>query len=109
MKQRTPDQNRSLHKFCTDVAQEAIANGLTMQVILAKTLELEPTMEGIKSIFRQIGKSRFGKTSTKDLTTKEMQEVYEIFNLFLAELPKPIHVPWPSLEEQMMKDLLKNN
>ena len=101
--------NRSLHKLCTDVADEAIASGLTMQVILAKTLELEPTMEGIKAIFRQIGKSQFGKESTKDLTTKEMKEVYEIFNLFLAELPRPIHVPWPSLEEQMMQDLIENN
>lgn len=109
MQQRTPSQNRSLHKFCTNVAQEAKANGLTMQVILAQTLELEPTMEGIKAIFRQIGKSRFGKESTKDLTTKELQEVYEIFNLFLAELPRPIHVPWPSVEEQMMQDLVKNN
>lgn len=104
-KQRSLAQNRSFHKFCADVADQAKANNLTMQTILAQSFELEPTMERIKDILREIGKTMYGKTSTADWTTKEMTEVAEIFNRFWGE-KFGLHCPWPSLEEQMMRTIV---
>lgn len=104
-KPRTLSQNASLHLFCQQVALAARENGLTMQKMLEGAIELEPTQEGIKSLFRQIAKAMYGCDSTKDLTTREMTETYEVFNRFLAEKPRCLHVPWPSEESLSLKNL----
>lgn len=103
-KTRTTLQNASLHKFCSDVANQAKENGLTMQTILAQSIEVEPTPELIKSILREIGKTMYGKTSTADWTTKEMTEIYEIFNRFWGE-KFSLHCPWPSLDSLMLRNI----
>ena len=103
-KQRTLLQNKCLHKFFTDVANAAQTNNLTMQQILAQSIELEPTPALIKELWRQIQIAMFCKASTKELSSKEVQEVYEVFNRFLGEKLQ-IHVSWPSNEVQMLSNL----
>lgn len=107
-KQRSSLQNNSLHAFCSDVANQAKENGLTMQTILAQTIEVEPTPELIKSILREIGKTMYGKKSTADWTTKEMTEIYEVFNRFWGE-KFGLHCEWPSLETQMLRNLTEDD
>lgn len=103
-KQRTLLQNKCLHAFFTGVSDAARENNLTMQQILAQSVELEPTPMLIKELWRSIQVAMFQKMSTTELSTKEVQEVYEVFNRFLGE-KFHIHVPWPSVEEQTMKSL----
>lgn len=92
---RTPKQNNSLHKYATEVADVLNENGVGVKLFIEE-FELDWSMEMVKSIIRAIGKQKFGKTSTKDLTTKELQDCYEEFNRKTAEYG--VHLPWPSQE-----------
>lgn len=94
---RTIQQNKSLHKYLTLLAIALTEAGYTQKMVLEifKEVELSPTMYSLKGIFRSIGRAMFGKKSTKDLLTTEMQEVYKNFDLKLAETTG-ITVAWPS-------------
>lgn len=96
-KQRTPNQNNALHKYCSVVADELNNHGISMKILLSD-LEVDHTMESVKSIFRAIGKAKFGKVSTSDLSTDEITKVYEEMNRMLAN--SHIHVSFPSYEQQ---------
>lgn len=108
-KPRTDSQRKALELYCKNVALEARENGLTIQKLLEGYIELEPTQELVKGLLRQIGKQAYGHDSTRDWSTTETTEIYEQFNRFLAQPPRNIHVPWPSIEEQMLKDLTDNS
>ena len=103
-KQRSALQNRCLHKFFTGVSDAARENNLTMQQILAQSVELEPTPALIKELWRSIQVAMFQKMSTTELSTKEVQDVYEVFNRFWGE-KFGLHCAWPSLESQMLRTL----
>ncbi len=102
MEQRTPAQNRSLHKYCTEVANELNNAGISMEV-LVQNIEVDHTMESVKSIWRAIAKAKYGKESTKILSKKEIGEVYEEFNRLLAQFG--IHIAWPSYELSGLEQL----
>lgn len=95
-KQRTNLQNRSLHKYCTEVSDLLKEHGIPIAVFF-QNVEVDPTMETVKTLFRSIAKSKFGKESTSDLNTFELQEVFEEVNRHISQWG--IHVPWPSYEE----------
>lgn len=92
---RTKKQNNSLHLFCDQLAEELTDNGISLQVFI-KDLSVDLTGENVKSAIRAIGKAKFGKTSTADLTTKELQACYEEINRHISQWG--IHVPFPSEE-----------
>lgn len=94
-KLRTETQNRSLHKFCTEMADVLNENGISVPLFL-KDFEIDWSKEMVKSVIRSIGKQKFDKESTTLLTTKEIQSCYEEFNRRAAQ--EGIHVPWPSQE-----------
>ena len=97
--ERTDAQNRSMHKFFRDVADTLRASGLDVRTTLKEDFELEWSEGLVKEIlWRTAQKIVFDKISTKDLTTKEVTEVYDMVNRFLAK--HKIHVPWPSIESQ---------
>jgi hypothetical protein len=73
-RQRTLAQNRALHKFCDEVANECVAHGVTIEVFL-QNAEVEVTPEIVKSLWRKFGEIMFGKKSTADLTTSEFSKV----------------------------------
>lgn len=70
---RTTRQNRSLHKWFEEVSRECNNSGIDMKVLVSN-LRVDTTPESIKSIFREIGRLKYGKVSTADLTTKEVNE-----------------------------------
>ena len=97
-KRRSNQQNKSLHKYCEQMANECVAHGLTTAVIL-QNLQVYPTMESIKDILRQIGKVKFQKESTADWTSQELQAVFTEFYQHMIEITNgTIDIPWPSLE-----------
>lgn len=108
-KQRTPNQRNALEVYVKLVSEALQEKGLTMQKLLESSIELEPTPELIKGLFRQVGKALYGRDSTRDLTTTEMAAVYENFNRFLGSPNICVHVPWPSVEESMLQDLANNS
>lgn len=101
MTQRTPQQNKALHKYCEMVAEQLNDAGYDLKAVLEKkAIPVPCTKENIKeNVFKKIEKALFpDKASTTQLTTGEVTEVYDVMNKWLGEQFK-IHVPFPSEEE----------
>src|SRR3990167_4369123 len=96
-KQRTLQQNKSLHKYCELLADALNEAGIS-QALFLKGLEVDNSSESVKVVFRAIGKAKYLKISTVDLTTKEMSEIFDEINRHIALLG--IHIDWPSEESQ---------
>lgn len=98
MSSRTNQQNKALHKYLELVAEELDRNGHSMQDVLshAKNVEIRPTKNALKEvIWRPIQQVMFNKGSTTELSTGEVDRVYEVMNKWLGE-NFAIHIPFPS-------------
>lgn len=86
MAQRTSQQNKALHLWLRQKAQQCRDAGVTTQMAFGKTIELEMTEETMKVIWRYVQKAMFNKDSTRDLDKiAELDEVAEHLNRFFAE------------------------
>ena len=94
--QRTSKQRNSLELYCKQLSAALVEAGIS-QAIFVQGLEHDTSPEFIKAVFRAIGKSKYGKTSTSLLTTKECSDVYEELNR--QSCMKGISINWPSEEE----------
>ena len=90
---RSAQQNKALHKYCQEVADELNNSGIDMAVLVAN-LNVGHTKESVKEIWRAIAKAKYNKESTAALTTKEVTEVYDEVNRMLANVG--VHVGFPS-------------
>lgn len=98
---RTANQNRSLHLYLTLVANELSNQGQTLQGVVKKVpwAEITPTKASLKEVlWRPVQEIVVGKKSTTELTTKEVQEIYNNISMFLAK-EFSISLPWPSVED----------
>ena len=98
---RTLQQNRALHKWFRQISEVCKENGITLPMIMkaARTgMDLEPTPEIIKEIWRFAQRKMFGKESTKDLSKhSEVDRLIDVMTLFFGkfvEVP-----PFPVKEE----------
>ena len=96
MKQRTINQNRALHLGCQQIADTLVENNISLNVAF-KNLEVRPSMETIKSIYRQIAKAKYDIESTTALTSKQVDEVWEELTKALSETTG-IYFEFPSEE-----------
>lgn len=96
--QRTKLQNRALHKWFQQASEALMNEGLTVEGVFAGEIELMPTPEVLKEVWRQVMYKQTGKTSTAEMTTDDVDRVYDVLNLKMGQ-KAGIHVPWPSLEE----------
>lgn len=94
-KQRSQAQNRALHKYCTELATELNNAGVGIDVFF-KNVEADHTMESVKSLWRGFAKVKYGRDSTAQLTTSELNNVYEEVNRHIAQFG--IHMAFPSQE-----------
>ena len=95
---RTLQQNRSLHKYLELLAEELDKEGHSLSEIVEKIdlAEIRPTKENLKvNVWHPIQQAMYGTTSTKDLTTAQVDRVYEAVNKFIGE-QFHIHIPFPS-------------
>jgi len=97
---RTGQQNRSLHKYLSMIAEALADSGQDMRKIV--TLPIRPTMENVKeSMFKPVMSALYPDIeSTAKLTTIELQAVYEVFNAAVGER-LGVSFPFPSLDEQI--------
>lgn len=107
MKQRTIQQNKSIHKGCSDVANVLIENGISLNKVI-KNLEIRPSMESVKDIFRSIAESKYGIKSTTELKSNQVTEVWEDLIKAVSE-STGIYIEFPSREttEEFYKSLDK--
>lgn len=93
---RTITQNKSLHKYFEEVSRELNNHGVDVKVLVSN-LRVDATPEMVKSIFRTIGKEKFGIISTAELTTKQVNECFDEFNRLLSNVD--ISISFPSYTE----------
>ena len=82
---RTNQQNKALHKYCELMAQDLSDAGYSVQEVC--TLPIQWTKENFKeNIWKPVQKAMFPDiTSTTDLNTVQLSEVYEQINLLIGE------------------------
>lgn len=100
-KPRTNLQSRALHKYFSEVADLLNESGISMEVFY-RDIQCDYTMESVKSLFRSFLKAKYGKGSTAQMTTKEVQSVWEEVNRHLSQ--HGVHVPFPSSEQLINYD-----
>jgi uncharacterized protein YcgL (UPF0745 family) len=99
-KPRTSAQNRALHLWLTQVAQELDSQGFTLQNVVGKIqkAEIRPNGKNLKEVlWKPYMVAALGKDSTTKLSKGDVDRVYEGLNKFLGE-NFFIHIPFP--EEQ---------
>ena len=97
-KQRTIQQNRSLHLYFTLLADELNAAGYDMRSTLKPGVDIPWAPELVKQyLWKGIQEAMLGKESTTELTSAEIDKVYETLNRHLAETTG-VHVAFPSKE-----------
>jgi hemoglobin-like flavoprotein len=105
-KQRTAQQNKALHLYLTQVAQELDRQGHTMQNVVKKItkVEIKPTLYNVKEmIWREIQKAVLGKDSTTFLEKNEIDQVYDVMNKWLGTYFE-IYIPFPNDEQRQWEN-----
>lgn len=96
---RTIQQNKALHKLFEQLADELNTQGLEMKVVLKPEYELWWNKTSIKQhLFKPLMKAMYSKNSTTELTTVEINKVFEQLQKMLGE-KFGVEMIWPSLEE----------
>ena len=104
-KQRTLQQNRALHLAFTQLGDALNSQGLTMLEVLKKNkIQVPWSGETIKEyMWRPIQNALLMKKSTTELTTTEIDKVFEIIHKHLVESFPGIDLPkFPSIESMMI-------
>ena len=87
-KPRTLSQNKSLHKLFTDVSSHCVSVGLDQKTVVNKLESYScPTSPAfVKETWRAMQIAITGKESTTELTSTEINQVYDVFSKFWSEL-----------------------
>lgn len=102
--QRTKQQNKALHVLFSLLAEELNNNGLDMRKTLKPEVEIPWSKMAVKEyLWRPIQQAQFAKKSTTELTTKEIDEVFDTINRHIGER-FGIHIPFPSIEELLIQE-----
>lgn len=100
-KPRTTKQNNSLHLFFTHLADSLNGAGLDMRKTLREGIDIPWNAKSVKEyLWRPIMHSQLGKESTTELTTGEIDQVFDTMNRLLAQ-KFGLHIEFPS-EESMV-------
>lgn len=95
MEQRTSQQNKAMHTFFTLVAEALNEAGLDMKAVLKPGVDIPWSSQTVKDyLWRPVQEIYMGKHSTTELTTKDVNKIWEVLNRHLGE--KGIHVAFPS-------------
>lgn len=107
-KQRTLKQNASIHKGCTDIANYLVEHGISLNNAF-KNLDIPPTMETIKAMYRSIAKAMYQIDSTSQLQRYQVDKVWEVLTKALSE-NTGLYFSFPSQEntENYLQSLEKS-
>jgi hypothetical protein len=95
-KSRTLKQNNSIHKYCAMVAEELNRQGIDMKALLKPEIEIPATPELVKThIWKPVQNIMLDIESTTDLSTTDVDAVYQVISRHLAE-NHGISVAFPS-------------
>jgi len=100
-KTRTNQQNRSLHLYLNMMSLLFSDAGIDQAMTFEKFkrgFHVPVTSEFLKTVFQTISSDMYGTDRTSKLTTKQIKDVYEVFNAGMGQ-KFGISAPWPSKEE----------
>ena len=98
MKQRTTQQNKALHKLFELTAKELNEAGLDMHVVLKPEVDIPWSTATVKEyLWRPLQKIQLLKQSTTELSTKDIDLVFDTLNKLLGEKFGK-YIPFPSIE-----------
>ncbi len=99
VKQRTPKQNRSLHKWLGDLADALNDAGFYLNDKRLILLDVPFTKENLKeNVVRPYIRAMYPDyESTTELSTTELQDLYQALDQVIAERTG-VHVEYPSME-----------
>lgn len=107
-KPRTLQQSKALHLYFSHLAEILNDNNLDMRKVLKPSINIPWTAKSIKEhLWRPIMKIQLGKDSTTELTTKEIDEVYDVINKHLGE-QFGITVEFPSIESLINESRIRD-
>lgn len=99
IKTRSNKQNNSLHLYFQLLATELNLAGYDMRKVIRPEVDISWTPYSVKEyLWRPLQKVMFGKKSTTQLSTEDINLIYDQVNRIVGERTK-IHVPFPCLEE----------
>lgn len=101
---RTDQQNKALHVFFTELADKLNDSGHDMRRTLKESVAIPWTPDTVKNyLWRPIQAAQLQKESTTELTTREIDAVYDTLNRHLGE-KLGVHVPFPSIDELILRN-----
>lgn len=100
---RTAQQNKALHVLFNLLAQNLNENSLDMRKTLKPGVEIPWTGRAVKEyLWRPIQEAQLDKKSTTQLTTVEIDQVFDTINKHLGE-KFGLHVPFPTIEDVLLR------
>jgi hypothetical protein len=106
-KQRTDAQNRALHLYFTQLAQELTDHGLDMRKTLKPDVDIPWSGKTVKEfIWRPVMKAQLNKESTTEMTTADIDQVFDTITRHLGE-KFGITLSFPSIETIINDSLVK--
>ena len=104
VKQRTDAQNRALWKYFELLADELNSAGYDMKKVLKPNVDIPWSKQTICDyVWKPIMKAQIGLESTTEMTTKDIDQIYDTINRHIGE-KFGLHVDFPSIESLMMND-----
>lgn len=100
---RTVQQNKALHVLFTLLAQELNDRGMDMRKTLKPSVEIPWSPGSVKEyLWRPVQTAQLNKRSTTELTTVEIDQVFDTINRHLSER-FGIHIAFPSIEDVLLR------
>lgn len=93
---RTLSQNNSIHLGCQQIADIMVENNITLNMLI-KEIEVRPTMESVKEVFKAIAKSKYEVDSTTELERQQIDPIWEELVYGLSKIIGET-IPFPSKE-----------
>jgi len=102
-KRRSNAQNRALHLWFTQLAEELNNAGYDMKKLIRKEIDIPWSARNVKEyIWRPVQKAYLGVESSKDLKTQDIDKLFDIINRVLAERTG-IYLPFPNINYFMQE------
>ena len=92
---------KAIHVWIRESAKELNKAGISMQMLLDEIFDLEVTEFNFKeNVWKGFQSKLFGKVSTTELDTVEVQQIYETINRELGEKCGVVLPAFPSWQNQ---------
>lgn len=107
-KKITRQQQKAMHLWFTQLAEALNSAGYDMRKTISPAIDILWTPYNIKNfLWRPVQQAMLGKRSTTELYSNEIDKIFDVINKTIGERTG-VHVPWPSIEEIIYNEQLKN-